>query len=311
MNFDKIKGVLFGTAVGDALGLGTEFLSKKEVKKYYPQGLYSYDQISIRHKNLWARGEWTDDTEQMLCILDSLIENKKIDIKDIAYRFHRWAKTDGRGIGYTTYRVLSAKSFLTNPKAAAKEIWLESKKQLAPNGGVMRTSVLGIWEYSDKEKVIKNATDVCQITHYDPRCAASCVLLSYAISLLMQGKNRISVFKEIKELSKKYGKEVYECLNDLETKDIYELELDDRDSMGYTLKTLAAGFWTLMNAKNFKDGLIKIVNQGGDADTNGAVAGALLGANFGFRDIPKEYVDGLEGKNRLMKKFDALIKIMG
>ena len=310
MNFDKIKGALFGTAVGDALGLGTEFLSKKEVKKYYPQGLYTYDQISARHKNLWARGEWTDDTEQMLCILDSLIEKKKIDIKDIAFRFYRWSVDDGRGIGFTTSKVLKSRSFLSDPKAVSKQVWLESKKQLAPNGGVMRTAVLGVWEYKDKEKVIKNAEDVCQITHYDLRCVASCVLVSYAISLLIQGKDRTFVWKEIQKLSKEYGEEVNRYLTDLEKKDIYKLELDERDSIGYTLKTLSAGFWALMNAKDFKDGLIKIINQGGDADTNGAVAGALLGACFGFRDIPEEYIDGLEGKNKLMNKTGNLIETM-
>ena len=39
--------------------------------------------------------------------------------------------------------------------------------------------------------------------------------------------------------------------------------------------------------------ILKIVLSGGDADTNAAVAGAILGAKFGINQIPEEWKDGL------------------
>ena len=43
--FNKLKGIIFGQAIGDALGLGCEFLSKKEISHYYPNGFSDYNQI--------------------------------------------------------------------------------------------------------------------------------------------------------------------------------------------------------------------------------------------------------------------------
>ena len=77
------------------------------------------------------------------------------------------------------------------------------------------------------------------------------------------------------------------------------LGLQDDKSMGYTLKTMAAGLWAYWHAKSFEEGLLAVVNAGGDADTNAAVACAILGAKFGFNAIPKEYVDGLRNKEKL------------
>ena len=78
---DKIRGVVYGQAIGDALGLGTEFLTKSQVKEWYRYGLTRYGQI-LRddHTRRWTVGSWTDDTDQMLCILDSLLEKKGVDV---------------------------------------------------------------------------------------------------------------------------------------------------------------------------------------------------------------------------------------
>ncbi len=91
---DKIKGVLYGHAIGDAIGLGTEFLEKWNIKLlnsrlYYPKGYSHYNQIiPDRHRARWKKGEWTDDTDQMLCILQSIVRNETIDVRDIAQRIH-------------------------------------------------------------------------------------------------------------------------------------------------------------------------------------------------------------------------------
>ncbi len=58
---DKLLGVIFGQAVGDALGLGTEFMSRDKVVRNYPNRLTLYIPIiKDRRRRRWEQGEWTD-----------------------------------------------------------------------------------------------------------------------------------------------------------------------------------------------------------------------------------------------------------
>ena len=65
---------------------------------------------------------------------------------------------------------------------------MQSGHKFAPNGGVMRTSVLGTFQFHDLDQVIANTTNACKVTHADPRCIASCIAVTMAIALMLQGK---------------------------------------------------------------------------------------------------------------------------
>jgi ADP-ribosylglycohydrolase len=313
---DRIRGVIFGQAIGDALGFGTEWIPKHKVKKEYPQGLNDYHQI-IRYPDIkgWQPGDWTDDTDQMLCILDSLIEKQKVDVLDIAARLHHWAITDGMGMGQTVCSVVFSPNFLHNPTLVAKQIWEESGRQVAANGGVMRTSVLGIWDYPFPAKVKHNAEQVCQITHYDSRCVGSCVAVCLAIATLLQGDNNIdglvrAIAKEVSAYDPSIDKYFdLASLTSLDALDLDEgLNPGENGGTGYTLKTMGAGFWALLHAKSYEDAILQIIHEGGDADTNAAVAGALLGARFGYESLPKKWVDKLIYKQELNNRVERLIQ---
>ena len=142
---ERFLGTIFGQAVGDALGLSTEFMSKQEVNLFYPNGIEDYSQIvQDDHRRRWQRGDWTDDTDMMLCILDSFVACQKVDILDIAKRFKEWMMNGGMGIGRHTYNVMALGDYTSNPQKAAEIIWKMGKKKAAANGAVMRTSVVGL-----------------------------------------------------------------------------------------------------------------------------------------------------------------------
>ena len=70
---DRFRGCIYGQAIGDALGLGTEFMTDETIAWKYPHGLQHNKQIyQDKHRKRWEIGDWTDDTDMMLCIAEIL-----------------------------------------------------------------------------------------------------------------------------------------------------------------------------------------------------------------------------------------------
>lgn len=301
--YDRFKGCIYGQAIGDALGLGTEGMTDEDMAWKYPHGLQHYSQIfQDRHRKRWKTGDWTDDTDMMLCIAHAVIEDKGVNLKNIARHFKMWVEGEPMGIGNNTYKVLSIGDYVDKPFEVSQLVWKMSHYESAANGGLMRTSVVGLFP-----KAVKTcAENICKLTHYDPRCVGSCVIVSELINALVYGKPAPSRF-EMLDTAGEYDDRIEEYINRSETDDINNL-MDD-DFMGYTLVTLSVALWAYWHAESFEDGLLKVVNAGGDADTNAAVACAILGAKFGFSSIPQEYAEGLIYKAQLEEVVDGLSKI--
>ncbi len=292
---DRIKGCVFGQAIGDALGLGAEFMTKEEVNRYYPQGLVSYSQIlQDDHRSRWIAGSWTDDTDMMICVANARRDNH-YDLNEIASNFKDWFNGEPLGIGQHTFNVLCFRDYLDDPIKAAEIVWRMYGCKSAANGGVMRTSILGTSPLVEEKEV----ADVCRLTHHDGRCVGSCVVVTKIIQRLIFDNVEIS-YNEIVNIAKNYDDRMLEYIELAMSDDPSVLLLDDV-TMGYTLKTLAVALWALWHCGDFKSGLLSVVNLGGDADTNAAVACALLGAKYGFSTIPQCYIDGLQNKHILEK----------
>jgi ADP-ribosylglycohydrolase len=107
-----------------------------------------------------------------------------------------------------------------------------------------------------------------------------------------------------------------------------ELQLDDSMTMGYVYKSLGAAIVALRSAMKsdwsgseerrkysnrtiFENLITEIVMEGGDADTNACVAGALLGAWLGYMALPAHWCEGIEHHDWLVSKCDALMYVLG
>ena len=303
---DKIRGTVYGQAIGDALGLGTEGMTDEDMAWKYPNGISYYcDIFQDTHRKRWKIGDWTDDTDMMLCIAKAVIQDKGVNLRSIAQNFKEWADGEPMGIGETTYKVLSFGDYADKPFEASKMLWDMSHQQSAANGGVMRTSIVGLFPKAVEEC----AVNICRLTHYDPRCAGSCAIVSLLIHSLVYSEDKLT-YHQMVVIGERYDRRIREFIDLSMNTDIRALELQDWDSVGYTLKTLAAGLWAYWNAKTFEEGLHSVVRAGGDADTNAAVACAILGAKFGFKAIPQKYIDGLIYKEQLEDVIKGMLEFV-
>ncbi|CAB4030974.1 Hypothetical predicted protein [Paramuricea clavata] len=279
------------------------------------------------HRIRWVQGDWTDDSDQMILILQTLLERDgQFDKMLFANKMLTWCRkgfpelgdSGGMGRGMTTVKVLEHPDYLTDPHQAAHDIWVKSGYFVAPNGGVMRTSILGTMQYHDLPKVIENTKNACKVTHADPRCVASCVAVTMAIALTLQGKYKMKsgeydvdeITKEAhataeQELEKnEHKKELHAYMFE---KNVQNLKLGE--SIGYTFKCLGAGFWAFKQ-KNFRTAIQELTMEAGDADTNCAVAGALLGCKVGYHKLPESWVSGLAYRDWLDAHIDRYLKLL-
>lgn len=300
---DKVLGALFGQAVGDALGMGAEFMSKEKVQEVYPSGLRHYSDIRNNAIGGFQPGDYTDDTEMMEHIVYSLNKEGKYDLMSISQFFRRWYEYGPKDCGLLTSRVLSNPLYRQDPLGVSRMTWEEDNRNAAGNGGVMRTSVIGCLNGNVEEM----AADVCRLTHYDPRCVGSSVIVSMVIHQLVY-HDYIMTPDEVVQLGRKYDESIEYYVQRATDPDIACLQLDERRKRGYTLKAMGAALWALWHPMDFTEGLVTVVNEGGDADSNGAPAGAVLGARFGYCEIPVEYTEGLNRYKDLKRIFELLIK---
>ncbi|KAI6657941.1 ADPribosylglycohydrolase superfamily protein [Oopsacas minuta] len=332
---DRIKGCIYGNALGDAMGLATEFLSRDELKKKYPKpGPIPFSDIVLDfHRYRWTKGDWTDDTDQMLLIMEGIIESGGNVIPvNFAHKLHNWARygfpelgdQGGLGIGMTVHRTISHSHFLTEPHTAAREVWEESGKYLAANGAVMRTSVLGLVSFNNLESVIHNTLQISLTTHADPRCSASCVSVTTLIAQLLTAplsctKEELSslIDKSIQEGAKliEDGDKKKEFITHMSATSLRELNLDEAKAIGYTLKCAGTGFVGVKSkvktAKDFIKFMTELVREGGDADTNGAVCGAVIGCKIGYDNLPHDWIQKMPHIKWLDDKVDMFLNCIG
>lgn len=301
--WDRISGLLWGAALGDAAGLATEFMSKAEAVDNYPNGISPATRVLDKHRSRWKLGDWTDDTDQLVLLLDSILQGGGVlDQRAFAKSLKRWMQegfpelgdSSGMGIGQTVRAVLEHPVYDVAPDLAAAVVWQQSGCTAAANGAIMRCAASALCYFWDEELVTYNARAGAAVTHADPRCAACCQVVASLVARCLQGVDVSSPERRRQEAIAAAMAAVPQLDGDIDellrAVDVSADGLEALDlaggGIGYTYKALGAACWAFVHARSFQEAVQAIAMEAGDADSNAVVAGALLGARMGFLSLP-------------------------
>lgn len=252
-DLNKIKGSLYGFAIGDAMGATTEFMDKRKIKSKYGivDTIIGGGWLNIKPGNV------TDDTEMMLCVADASFTNRYY--QNCCINFINWFLSKPIDIGNTCARVIGE---MAHRSEANPTVWFEQSKKAQArvpaygNGGLMRCLVPCLME-EPKRAVVQSS-----LTHNNQLCEDAVVSYYRAIRKSLAGLKP--------------------------TSEVYWMSPE-----GHVTNTLNNALYWFKTSTNFKEAIIGPVNDGGDADTIAAITGGLAGAFYGFEAIPTEWVEKL------------------
>jgi ADP-ribosyl-[dinitrogen reductase] hydrolase len=159
----------------------------------------------------------------------------------------------------------------------------------------MRCAPTGLVRRTDDTRLVTEAIELSAITHADPRCTGSCVAMCAALARLVEGADVEGALQEAGRLARPVCLDVADLVEGVLSRGAPRYQ---REPIGYVLLSLERALIALRDATDLEPALVEVVNMGGDSDTNGCIAGALLGARCGADATPQRWLDGLQDCER-------------
>jgi ADP-ribosylglycohydrolase len=297
---ERYRGTLLGLAVGNALGLPVESLPSAEIRRRYPKGLREIDRAELDLP-------WDDDLAQAVILAEAILEHDTLRTEDLAKRLMAWYESNGRGMGNQTRAVINALRGGLMPSEAAQMVWERDGGQPAGNGAVMRCPPVAMRWPRDRKRLLHETELSARVTHHDPRCTWSAYAVNLVVAEALHG--RVASIDSIAGIleAADVGPHTLHAVREVSGRPLERLHLD-ATTMGFTLKAMQVGLWCLEHADDFEESLVLVIHAGGDTDTNGAVAGAILGALHGASAIPERWIAGVARAEALTSFADRILE---
>jgi ADP-ribosyl-[dinitrogen reductase] hydrolase len=288
---DRARGVLLGLACGDALGRPVEGLPPTEIESRHGR-LVDMVGDGVHHQ---PPGTLTDDTDLALCIARSLVDRGDFAPTDVAERFVAWYEAGPIGMGRLTADAVRNLQDGLPWDEAGRRVWRSRPEgENAGNGSVMRCVPYAVAFAHDPTRLETVSRQSSAITHADPRCTAGCAVLNATLAAILVGAaDGPEALALARERVDDVPAEVGTVLDDV------PLARERCRTTAYVVDTLVTSLSVGLTADSAEDGIVEAVNLGGDADTIGAVTGAVVGARFGASSLPDRWLSVLDRADEL------------
>jgi ADP-ribosyl-[dinitrogen reductase] hydrolase len=311
----RSRGALLGLAVGEAMGIPNElrrinapdFPHLTDYPVVEPMGGGRFD---------LKRGQTTWGTQMAVALSTVLRSMRTYDLKAAARAYVQWVPSAfdvPETFKATAMEIEDGRMLET----LGRRVWLESGQVPKDNLALARTGVFGVFfqKPEHRDARLRATLEDTALTNFAPVCQIASVVLNAIISAaIMATGERIEAEQIVKvaeaalsEAAATLGRDESDWIRQVKEaadqlrEDLALAQNPDPELYGPELSLFSnptqvrIGFrlalWELFHAPSFEEGVRDAANRGGDADTNAAVTGILLGAVFGEESIPTAWAD--------------------
>jgi ADP-ribosyl-[dinitrogen reductase] hydrolase len=269
----RARACYLGLAIGDALGATTEFMTPGEIR-----ARYKVHRKIIGGGWLYLKpGQVTDDTEMSLALGRAMLAAGAWDLTGIADQFLAWMKGRPVDIGATCRRGIRDYMLKGQLETPYNE-WD------AGNGAAMRMAPVALFTLGDDTALARCTIEQAHLTHNNVLSDAACLTIGRMVQQALLGCSRFELHQTTRALVAEH--ETFRFNDYL------------GNASAYVVETLQTVFHYLFTTGSFEECLVGVVNQGGDADTTGAIAGMIAGAFYGPQEIPARWLKRLNREVR-------------
>ena len=288
----RFKNCLLGLAVGDALGMPVEGLSRDQIIKIYGK----IDNFLPSPNGYLSAGEWTDDTEQMLVLANSMLESGCFDPNIFAKKLK---------LHYVESINLNFRLGPTSKKAIERLLkgydWTQSGVYSDTCGAAMRVAPIGLVYHFNPNLVRKYSELSARVTHKGIHAISGAISVALAISycILDLSDSEIvqRVIKNIKGYSPLLARKI-ELSYKISEKPV-DFAISKLGNSISSLDVVPMAFYCYFSSISYKECVLKAVNGGGDTDSIAAIAGALKGARG--EKVPRKWINKINKKEIIIK----------
>lgn len=308
---NQYLAAIIGHAVGDAMGIPTEFSKREELLKNPVLEMIDSPDLGL------PAGSWSDDTAMEIATIDSFIHKKCFDYKDIMDRWVKWineSEYTSTGvtfdIGRTCLKAIKKYCNGSAPLQCGSTSINENG-----NGSLMRILPVALYAYMrnlDDISIQRLTDEMSSLTHAHEVSRLGCYIYVQFVICLLKEYEKEDAYRYVQDLDySSYNVNSINLYTRILDGQIEGQILDDIKSTGYIVDTLECVLWIFMNARNYKEAIIASTNIGGDTDTIGAIVGSMAGIYYGIDSIPSKWLDKLQRKEYLVEltsKFERCVK---